>query len=143
MGIDIRVFEPCDRSTYVDLDGKNVLNSVYGTGIFSKKDDRIDAMRYVANDITETLNKAYSDIFKNDTPKKVIFNDPATIVYWKDGSKTVVKCRYGDAFDPEKGLAMAIAKHYLGTSESKGNYYDIFKQWLPEENLKKWRQPKW
>ena len=25
--------------------------------------------------------------------KKVIFNPPATIVFWEDGSKTVVKCR--------------------------------------------------
>ena len=25
--------------------------------------------------------------------KKVIFNPPATVVYWSDGSKTVVKCQ--------------------------------------------------
>ena len=39
--------------------------------------------------------------------KKVIFNDPATIVLWSDGTKTVVKAE-GEPFDPEKGLAMAI-----------------------------------
>lgn len=27
-----------------------------------------------------------------DPIKKVIFNDPATIVLWNDGTKTVVKC---------------------------------------------------
>ena len=43
--------------------------------------------------------------------KNVIFNDPATIVFWEDGTKTVVKCQDGDEFDPEKGLAMAIAMH--------------------------------
>lgn len=63
-------------------------------------------------------------------PKKVIFNDPATIVYWEDGSKTVVKAE-GEDFDPEKGLAMAIAKKYLG---NKGNYYDVFRKWLPKDN---------
>lgn len=42
--------------------------------------------------------------------KDVIFAPPATIVYWSDGSKTVVKCSEKDVFDPEKGLAMAIAK---------------------------------
>lgn len=62
--------------------------------------------------------------------KKVIYNDPATIVYWEDGSKTVVKCGEGDTFDPEKGLAMAIAKKSLGNS---GNYYNIIKQWLPKK----------
>ena len=48
--------------------------------------------------------------------KKVIFNDPATIVIWNDGTKTVVKCCEDDEFDPEKGLAMAISKKVLGGS---------------------------
>lgn len=60
---------------------------------------------------------------------KVIFNDPATIVIWEDGSKTVVKCDC-ESFDPEKGLAMAIAKKALG---NRGNYYETFKTWLPEQ----------
>lgn len=42
--------------------------------------------------------------------KKVIFNDPATIVYWEDGTKTVVKAMDGETFDKEKGLAMTISK---------------------------------
>ena len=46
--------------------------------------------------------------------KDVIFAPPATIVYWSDGSKTVVKCSEKDVFDPEKGLAMAIAKRCGG-----------------------------
>lgn len=62
--------------------------------------------------------------------KKVIFNDPATIVFWNDGSKTVVKA-HDEVFDPEKGLAMAISKKLLG---NKGNYYNEFKKWLPEED---------
>lgn len=61
--------------------------------------------------------------------KDVIFNDPATIVFWSDGSKTVVKCEH-EAFDPEKGLAMAIAKRAFG---NQGSYYNIFKKWLPEQ----------
>lgn len=62
--------------------------------------------------------------------KKVIFNDPATIVLWADGTKTVVKCQDGDVFDPEKGLAMAISKKCFG---NMGRYYEVFKKWLPEE----------
>jgi hypothetical protein len=60
--------------------------------------------------------------------ERVIFNPPATIVIWEDGSKTVVKCARED-FDPEKGLAMAIAKKALG---NKGSYYNVFKKWLPD-----------
>lgn len=63
--------------------------------------------------------------------KKVIFNDPATIVFWNDGTKTVVKCQEGDIFDPEKGLAMAISKRALG---DKGNFNDVFKKWVPEKD---------
>lgn len=62
--------------------------------------------------------------------EKVIFNCPATIVIWEDGTKTIVKADKGDIYDPEKGLAMAIAKKALG---NQGNYYEVFKKWLPEE----------
>ena len=62
--------------------------------------------------------------------KNVIFNDPATIVFWDDGTKTVVKCQDGDEFDPEKGLAMAIAKKAYG---NKGNYCNKMKKWLLKE----------
>ena len=62
--------------------------------------------------------------------KNVIFNDPATIVFWEDGTKTVVKCQDGDEFDPEKGLAMAIAKKAYG---NKGGYCNKMKKWLPKE----------
>ena len=60
----------------------------------------------------------------------VIFNNPATIVFWSDGTKTVVKCDERDEFDPEKGLAMAICKKHFGG----GFYNDIFKKWIPEED---------
>lgn len=62
--------------------------------------------------------------------KKVIFNNPATIVFWSDDSKTVVKANLDD-YDPEKGLAMAIAKKALG---NEGNYYNVFKKWLPKND---------
>lgn len=62
--------------------------------------------------------------------KRVIFNNPATIVFWKDGTKTVVKCE-GEEFDQEKGLAMAISKRALGNT---GRYYDTFKEWCKFES---------
>jgi hypothetical protein len=59
--------------------------------------------------------------------KRVIFNPPATIVYWSDGSKTVVKCSEKDVFDPEKGLAMAVAKRCGGNN---GSYYKEIQNWV-------------
>ena len=69
-----------------------------------------------------------SDRYKSPI-EKVIFNDPATIVFWIDGTKTVVKCQPGDTFDKHTGLAMAIAKKYLG---NLGRYYNIFKEYIDE-----------
>ena len=63
--------------------------------------------------------------------KNVIFNAPATIVFWEDGTKTGVKAREDDEFDPEKGLAMAISKKMLG---NKHEYYNVFKDWLKKAN---------
>ena len=47
-------------------------------------------------------------------PTRVIFNGPATIAFWPDGTKTIVKCQDGEPFDPEKGIAMAILKKLYG-----------------------------
>lgn len=58
--------------------------------------------------------------------KRVIFNDPATIVFWSDNTKTIVKAE-NETFDAEKGLAMAIAKKALG---NEGNYYNELKKHL-------------
>lgn len=58
--------------------------------------------------------------------RKVIFNDPATVVLWSDGTKTVVKCGPEDKFDMEKGLAMAIVKKMAGNDNS---FHKVFKQY--------------
>lgn len=76
---------------------------------------------------TERSNYMPTDI--RSCIKKVKFNPPATIVFWTDNTKTVVKCN-GEDYDPEKGLAMCISKKVLG---DKGNYYEVFKKWLPKE----------
>lgn len=62
--------------------------------------------------------------------KNVVFNDPATVVMWSDGTKTVVKCQPGDVYSKETGLALCIAKKFLG---NKSNFNETFKRWIPEE----------
>lgn len=72
-----------------------------------------------------------------DNIKDVIFNDPATIVFWVDGSKTVVKCQPGETFDPEKGLAMAISKRVLGNDYG---YYETFAKHVGRYNKKRFNK---
>lgn len=75
-------------------------------------------------------------VYSGPAIKKVIFNNPATIVYWNDLTKTVVKCQKGDKFDPEKGLVMAYFKKMHG---NKHEYYDELTKWIRkgEKNAKK------
>lgn len=63
--------------------------------------------------------------------ERVIYNGPATIIFWSDKTKTVVKCGENDEVDHEKGLAMAISKKVLG---NQGNYFNEFKLWLEEKD---------
>lgn len=55
---------------------------------------------------------------------KVQFNDPATVVFWKDGTKTVSKCKNGDTFNKETGLAMCIVRRLCGNR----NYNKVFEK---------------
>lgn len=86
-----------------------------------------DCIRIVEDKINELVE------FDEKQIKDVIFSDPATIVLWKDGTKTVVKCQKdkGDTYNPELGLAMCIIKKMCG---NKGNYNDVFNKWLPKED---------
>ena len=83
-----------------------------------------------------TLNTAHAQeatAMNTAAIKNVIFAPPATIVYWSDGTKTVVKCSEKDIFDPEKGLAMAIAKRCGG---NKGSYYKEIQNWVEKSGKK-------
>ena len=107
---------------------------------------RLDEVAYILDQVKRKYNLEIVDcgiasvsdwiLESNNTNlpeiKNVIFNEPATIVIWSDGTKTVVKCQEGEGYDPEKGLAMAISKKALG---NKGNYCEVFKKWLPEEEV--------
>ena len=99
----------CEYCGESNLSYKNMLNSIY--------DIRSNA-KYVSN-----RNNTYN---RFPTINNVIFNDPATIVFWSDNTKTVVKTQDGEEFDPEKGIAMAITKKYFG---NKGSYYNNIKKW--------------
>ena len=54
---------------------------------------------------------------KEVRPERVVRNGPALVVFWQDGTKTVVKC-HDEEFDAEKGLAMALARKLWGRSQT-------------------------
>lgn len=109
------------------------MNSSYGVEGISTRNVATGTIDNASVSTSSTRKVAYNSMWKRTKIKNVIFNDPATIVFWSDGTKTVVKCGENDIYDPEKGLAMAVAKKYLGTNKSHSNYMDEFKKWLPKD----------
>lgn len=79
-----------------------------------------------------TISNAIKDIypfsFLIPRIKKVIFNPPATIVLWKDGTKTVVKCMEGDSFSEWTGLSLCICKKLLGK-----DFHRFFRKYCNDE----------
>lgn len=59
--------------------------------------------------------------------ENVIFNEEkqVTVVFWKDGTKTIVKCQPGDTFSKETGIAMAFMKRSYG---NRGCYNEELKR---------------
>jgi hypothetical protein len=53
--------------------------------------------------------------------KQVIFNPPATVVLWTDGTKTVVKCDPADTFNETTGVALCYMKKALGNTSRELN----------------------
>lgn len=82
------------------------------------------------NDPIKPLASSRPDPTKMIYITDVKFSGPATIVFWSDGTKTVVKCSENDVYDKEKGLAMAIVKKIIGNNN--GSYYRKMKEWLED-----------
>ena len=84
-----------------------------------------DYINSLANESTNknTKNKLYRN--NKQLIKRVIFNEPHTIVIWANREKTIVKAQDGEPYDKEKGLAMCFAKYFLGNT---CRYFDFFKE---------------
>lgn len=94
-----------------------------------RKEDKIMANEIRRKDIPVNLGRYETDIDPAEgwpdaifhpeyviipAYERIIFNNPATIILWKDKTKTVVKCGPNDVYDPEKGLAMCLIKKLCG-----------------------------
>ena len=61
--------------------------------------------------------------------KEVKFSGDRTIVFFNDGTKTVVQCQEGDTFDKEKGLAAACMKKLF---ENTNIFNEVMRKWCHE-----------
>ena len=92
----------------------------------------MDSVMDVLENMQDLFEKILEDAEKYEKMPwiKVIFNDPATIILWKDGTKTVVKCQEGDVYSKRLGLLNCIAKRHFGDT---GKYNDYLNEVLADE----------
>lgn len=122
-------------SVRIDEDYLSVIASIIERAVIKKREHE-DQKIAKAKKMMINATYGFTNMFKpGATIKNVIFNDPATIVFWTDGTKTVVKCQEGEIYDREKGLAMAISKKTLGFN--KRDYYNIFTKWLAKDDKRR------
>lgn len=57
--------------------------------------------------------------------RQVIYNHPATIVHWDDGTKTVVKCDEEDDYDEMTGFLLCFMKKVCGNT---GRYNEVLRK---------------
>ena len=137
------------KKTYTPYELENIDWLGWGTNFLLGKDIEIE--KY--NPTTKELVKAYvqvtnpnmtnmkkitqlSDLVKLFVPniEKVIFNKPATIVFWEDGSKTVVKCSEEfEDYDKEKGLAFCFLKKLYGDKYYQKMLKPVVKKFTKED----------
>lgn len=60
---------------------------------------------------------------------RVIYNDPATIVLWNDGTKTIAKAEHGDKFNKEFGFSVCLLKKLMGNRK----YHDFMNEYVYKE----------
>ena len=62
-----------------------------------------------------------SDFFK---PEKIIYSGPKTIVFWRDGTKTVVSLGEGQEHDEYTAYCAAVAKKMFGATHKVKKFID-------------------
>lgn len=69
------------------------------------------------------------------TIDKVIYNPPATIILWNDGTKTMSKCDKEDTYDKATGFMLCVLKKKYGNKTVK-RMFDRYVYNIPQENTK-------
>lgn len=90
----------------------------------------------------ETLTAKWEKWNKSKfTPERIVYNPPATIVFWKDKTKTVVKCSEGEEYSEYFGFLAALGKKIFETNSEVNRIVNAYKP-KPKEEPKPEPKPK-
>ena len=75
-------------------------------------------VEYCWNDVIATKAVFNALHASNLQPKRIIHSGPATIVFWEDGTKTVVKLSENDIYDEYDAFTAALAIKIFGSNSA-------------------------
>ena len=128
MGVNIKMnrkdnlyfYAPKENDTKTETENAN-----YYTKLLKNLMSAVDKQ----NRIDNSFGSYYEDDNGNVTYiREVIYNDPAVVVLWNDGTKTISKCDYGDNFNPEFGLILCVLKKVIGNDQVT----KLLMNWVPD-----------
>ena len=91
------------------------VKSPWRDGLFTYTPDNLDSFRYAPFPIVPPGLYVQKPA-KPPKPDKIIVCGPATIVFWDDKTKTIVKCSEDDTYDLYSAFCAAFAKKMYGTN---------------------------
>ena len=99
-------------------------------------DDCIDSLAYSYRHL-----QSYRVLNKYE-PVRIIYHDPATIVFWSDGSKTVVKRSSKEKFNKYTAFCAALAKKIYGNNSRVNKIVNSGEDSLQKTGKKKEKKEK-
>ncbi len=93
---------------------KAALNEKYGLKSMKEDKNMEKKGHLISKDDCRKFFADHRPIRTKGDIERIIFNPPATIVFWTDGTKTVVKCAEGEKFDPYTAFCYAYTEHFFG-----------------------------
>ena len=107
-----------------------ILSSTVNLGIdcsrVTVEDPKLTRISYLEDKMKSLKEELYIEKSKNnkiDLPERYIINENATILFWKNGEKTIVKRATDDEFNPRLAFLTAFFQRYCGMSKNKANKY--------------------
>lgn len=102
----------------------------YMPPLFTKVESEIKPCKSTATiDLDDVIpmdlytHKLIQKIKGNRLPERYIINTNATIIFWKDGDKTIVKRTKDDDFNARLGFLTAYFQKHSGMSRTQANKY--------------------
>lgn len=112
-----------------------MVGSKYNVGVDFSELEKIlneEILKVLGKDKEKKKNNSFGSYFigedgKEFYIKEVIYNAPAVIVMWSDGTKTTSVCDAEDTFVPETGLILCVLKKLISNKMAAR----LVSNWVP------------